>query len=150
MTSKLYETDFYGWTIEQSRLLQLGKFDSLDLENLAEEIASLGKQQRQELRNRLGVLIGHLLKWQYQPTKKTRSWQVTIGLQRREIKELLADNPSLQPYLNTAIQVGFSFGIDLVLIETSIKKKDLPTECVYTVEQILDNNFPDGLETEFD
>ena len=150
MTSKLYETDFHGWTIEQSRLLQLGKFDSLDLENLAEEIASLGKQQRQELRNRLGVLIGHLLKWQYQPTKKTRSWQVTIGLQRREIKELLADNPSLQPYLNTAIQVGFSFGIDLVLIETSIKKKDLPTECVYTVEQILDNNFPDGLETEFD
>jgi len=150
MTSKLYETDFYGWTIEQSRLLQLGKFDGLDLENLAEEIASLGKQQRQELRNRLGVLIGHLLKWQYQPTKKTRSWQVTIGLQRREIKELLADNPSLQPYLNTAIQVGFSFGIDLVLIETSIKKKDLPTECVYTVEQILDNNFPDGLETEFD
>jgi len=150
MTSKLYETDFYGWTIEQSRLLQLGKFDGLDLENLAEEIASLGKQQRQELRNRLGVLIGHLLKWQYQPTKKTRSWQVTIGLQRREIKELLADNPSLQPYLNTAIQVGFSFGIDLVLIETPIKKKDLPTECVYTVEQILDNNFPDGLETEFD
>jgi len=150
MTSKLYETDFYGWTIEQSRLLQLGKFDSLDLENLAEEIASLGKQQRQELRNRLGVLIGHLLKWQYQPTKKTRSWQVTIGLQRREIKELLADNPSLQPYLNTAIQVGFSFGIDLVLIETPIKKKYLPTECVYTVEQILDNNFPDGLETEFD
>jgi hypothetical protein len=150
MTSKLYETDFYGWTIEQSRLLQLGKFDGLDLENLAEEIASLGKQQRQELRNRLGVLIGHLLKWQYQPTKKTRSWQVTIGLQRREIKELLADNPSLQPYLNTAIQVGFSFGIDLVLIETPIKKKYLPTECVYTVEQILDNNFPDGLETEFD
>jgi hypothetical protein len=56
MTSKLYETDFYGWTIEQSRLLQLGKFDGLDLENLAEEIASLGRQEKQELRNRLGVL----------------------------------------------------------------------------------------------
>jgi hypothetical protein len=150
MVSQLYETDFHGWTIEQSQFLQLGKFDNLDLENLAEEIASLGKQQRQELRNRLGVLIGHLLKWQYQPTKRTRSWQVTISLQRREIRDILADNPSLQPYLDTAIQAGFSLGIDLVLMETPIKKKDLPTECVYTVEQILDNNFPDGIETEFD
>ncbi|NJL88409.1 MAG: DUF29 domain-containing protein [Coleofasciculaceae cyanobacterium SM2_1_6] len=150
MTSQLYETDFYRWTIEQSQFLQLGKFDRLDLSNLAEEIASLGKQQRQELRNRLGVLIGHLLKWQYQPAKRTRSWQVTISLQRREIRDILAENPSLQPYLDTAIQAGFSLGIDLVLIETPIKKKDLPTECIYTVEQILDSNFPDGIETEFD
>ena len=57
MEAKLYETDFYRWTVEQSQLLAIGKFNDLDLENLAEEIASLGKQQQQELRNRLGVLL---------------------------------------------------------------------------------------------
>ena len=75
----LYETDFYRWTVEQSQFLALGKLHGLDLENLAEEIASLGRQERQELENRLGVLIGHLLKWQYQPNKRSRSWQVTIS-----------------------------------------------------------------------
>lgn len=68
-----YEIDFFAWTEQQSKLLRLGKFDDLDLENLADEIESLGKQQRQELRNRLAILIGHLLKWKYQPEKRSRS-----------------------------------------------------------------------------
>ena len=110
----LYETDFYQWTVEQSQLLALGKLQGLDLENLAEEIASLGRQERQELENRLGVLIGHLLKWQYQPNKRSRSWQVTISNQRRAIKKLLTNNPSLKPYLDTAVQDGFLLGLGLV------------------------------------
>ena len=70
MDTGLYETDFYGWTMQQSKLLALGKLDGLDVANLVEEIESLGKQKQQELSNRLGVLIGHLLKWQYQPQKR--------------------------------------------------------------------------------
>lgn len=58
MQSHLYETDFHAWTLEQSKLLKNGDLEQLDIINLAEEIESLGKQQRQELRNRLGVLIG--------------------------------------------------------------------------------------------
>ena len=142
MTSKLYETDFYGWTIEQSRLLQLGKFDGLDLENLAEEIASLGRQEKQELRNRLGVLIGHLLKWQYQPEKRSKSWRVTIKEQRREIRLIMDDNPSLKPYLEEAIFWGYAQGLDLVVKETPLDYPDLPKDCPFTVEQIFDTNFP--------
>ena len=93
MQSNLYETDFYAWTLEQSQLLQEGNFKHLDIANLVEEIESLGKQQRQELRNRLGVLIGYLLKWDYQPGKRSKSWRVTIQIQRREIEDLLEDNP---------------------------------------------------------
>ncbi len=149
MTTNLYETDFYHWTVEQAQFLELGKFDDLDLTNLAEEIASLGKQQQQELRNRLGVLIGHLLKWQYQPEKRTRSWQVTIQLQRAEIQDLLTDNPSLKSYIDMAIQRGFRSGLALVLSETPIKKKDLPAICPYSFGQILDPSFPDHIEMEF-
>ncbi len=82
METNLYETDFYSWTVEQSKRLRLGKFDGLDLDNLAEEIESLGKQQRDELENRLGVLIGHLLKWDSQPELRGKSWRLIIKEQR--------------------------------------------------------------------
>lgn len=76
---------FCAWTQRQAELLCSGQFSELDIENLVEEIESLGKQQRQELRNRLGVLLGHLLKCCYQPEAQSKSWAVTIREQRREI-----------------------------------------------------------------
>ena len=85
-TSDLYETDFYTWTVEQAQFLRDGAWDSLDIQNLAEEIETLGKQDRRELRNGLRVLIGHLLKWEYQPGKRSRSWSNTIYEQRYQIK----------------------------------------------------------------
>jgi Domain of unknown function DUF29 len=73
MTVNLYSTDFYAWTQEQATLLRQGKLDTIDVMNLIEEIESLGKQQQQEFKNRLGVLIGHLLKWNYQPNQRSKS-----------------------------------------------------------------------------
>ena len=95
------------------------------------------------------MLIGHLLKWQYQPQKRSRSWQVTIQLQRAEILDLLADNPSLKSYLDKALSKGFRLGLALVLSETPIKKNLLPNECPYNLEQLLDLSFPDDIDVEF-
>ena len=81
----LYETDFYSWTQEQAKFLRDGVWNSLDIPNLVEEIESLGRQDRRELRNRLRVLIGHLLKWEYQSGKRSRSWLNTIQEQRYQI-----------------------------------------------------------------
>ena len=100
----LYESDFYAWTQEQAEFLRDGKWSQLDLVNLIEEIESLGKQQRSELRNRLSILIGHLLKWEYQSNRRSRSWLNTIRVQRRDTQELLKENPSLKPYLQEALQ----------------------------------------------
>ncbi len=69
----LYETDFYAWTEEQVNLLKNQQWEQVDATNLIEEIESLGRKQRQELRNRLGVLLGHLLKWQFQSEKRNSS-----------------------------------------------------------------------------
>jgi len=145
MPSNLYETDFYGWTLEQSKLLREGDFKHLDIPNLAEEIESLGKQQRQELRNRLSILIGHLLKWDYQPDKRSKSWRVTIQIQRREIENLLEDNPSLKSYLSEAIPKGYQAGVDLVRLETPLDYEDLPKTCPYTSGQLFDSDFPTDL-----
>lgn len=142
MPSNLYETDFYAWTLEQSKLLKNGDFKDLDIINLVEEIESLGKQQRQELRNRLAVLIEHLLKWDYQPKKRSKSWRVTIREQRREIIRLLDENPSLKPYLGEAIIYAHESGLDLVVRETPLDYPDLPQDPIYTIEQLLNPDFP--------
>ena len=136
-----YEQDFYAWTQQQAQLLRLGKLEELDLENLAEEIESLGKQQKQELRNRFGILIGHLLKWEYQPQLRGKSWSITIDLQREEILELVNENPSLKPYLEEAIAKAYKQAIALVVKETPLDKHDLPSQCPYSFAQVLDQDF---------
>ena len=72
-TTNLYETDFYSWTQEQVSLLKTQQWKELDTLNLIKEIEALGRKERQELRNRLGVLLRHLLKWQFQPNKRKDS-----------------------------------------------------------------------------
>ena len=145
MTS--YNTDFYAWTKEQAQSLKAGQWAQLDIENLVEEIESLGRQERQQLINRLGVLLGHLLKWQYQPNYRSHSWQATIREQRRRLLRLLEANPSLQPYLPEALQAGYEDGVDLAIQETNLPEETFPGTCPYTLDQALDADFlPDAQE----
>jgi hypothetical protein len=137
----LYESDFYAWTQEQVSLLRQGAWDHLDISNLIEEVDSLGKQQRQELRNRLGVLLGHLLKWQFQSTARSKSWQATLREQRRRVIDLIAENPSLKPYLPEAIAKAYEDGLDLVVQETPLDYADLPEQCPYEMDSIFDFTF---------
>lgn len=137
----LYETDFYAWTQAQVKLLQAGLWQQLDLPNLAEEIACLGKQQRQELVNCLGVLLGHLLKWEFQPEARSKSWFATLREQRRRIARLLQQNPSLKLYQSEAMREAYPDGIDLVVQETPLRYRELPQACPYSLEQVLDSKF---------
>lgn len=150
----LYETDFYAWTQEQAISLRNREWSEIDLSNLIEEIESLGRQQRQELRNRLSVLIGHLLKWQFQPQYRSRSWLATLPIQRLDIAELLEDNPSLKPDLEAALCKAYLKGVELALGETDLPRRIFPTQCPYSLAEILENRFypgePDELLQEMD
>jgi hypothetical protein len=148
--SSLYETDFYAWTQEQASLLRKHQWSQLDLLNLIEEIESLGKQQRQELRNRLSVLIGHLLKWEYQPQHRSRSWLATIRVQRLDVSELLEENPSLKSYLEEALQKAYAKGVLLAVRETDLPSGTFPVECPYSLTEILDNSFFPGESSELE
>ena len=143
--TNLYDLDFYAWTQAQSELLRLGNWKALDIENLAEEIASLGKQQKQELRNRLGVLIGHLLKWDYQPKLRGKSWKATIREQRKQIQLHIKENPSLKSYLDQAIIEAYELSLALVVRETRLDYSDLPVDCPYIIDQIFDPYFPNTM-----
>ncbi|MDG2989636.1 DUF29 domain-containing protein [Candidatus Synechococcus calcipolaris G9] len=137
-TRSLYDRDFYAWTQAQTEALRSGKLDQLDIVNLSEEIEFLGKQQRQELRNRLGVLLGHLLKWHFQPRFRSKSWIYTIREQRREICRHLKENPSLKPYLREAIALGYENGLDMVGRETPLDPDQLPQSCPFSEFQIFE------------
>lgn len=138
----LYETDFYGWTLKQAQRLRSGDFEDLDVANLVEEIEALGRQERRELENRLGILIGHLLKWVYEPAQRSKSWQATIREQRRAIHKLISQSPSLQPHLHALVEETHQAGLDLVVRETGLNYENLPGECPFSVEQVLDTDFP--------
>ena len=140
----LYDTDFYAWIQQQAKLLKHQEWEQLDLPNLIEEIESLGKQQRAELRNRLSVLIGHLLKWEYQVAKRSRSWLNTIRIQRIDLLQLLKDNPSLKPYLQEAIETIYPKGLALAAGETNLPLKIFPQSCPYTLAEILSDRFYPG------
>jgi predicted nucleic acid-binding Zn-ribbon protein len=144
ISQNLYEMDFYAWTQQQADLLKNQQWQNLDLSNLIEEIASLGRKEQQELRNRLSILIAHLLKWEYQTEKRSRSWLATIRIQRREITKLLNENPSLKSYLETALLEAFENGRDLASGETNLALSNFPELCLYSWEEILSNSFYPG------
>jgi Domain of unknown function DUF29 len=137
----LYDADFYAWTQEQAKLLRHKQWDQLDLENIIEEIESLGRQERSELRNRLTVLLGHLLKWQFQPNMRSKSWRLTIREQRLQIFEHIQENPSLKPYIPEAMQKAYRGGVILAAKETSLETENFPEICPYGFEEAIDDQF---------
>ena len=140
----LYDKDFYAWTQEQASLLHSRQWSQLDLLNLVEEIEFLGRQERRELINRLSVLIGHLLKWQYQSQRRTRSWVATIAIQRLEIMKLIEESPSLKPDLEAALQQAHLKAINLAIQDTNLPNRTFPVVCPYALAEILDDRFHPG------
>ncbi len=143
-----YEKDFYGWTIASANLLRNRKFDELDINNLVEEIESMGRSEKRGLVSHLAVLIAHLLKWQYQPGFRTRSdgtinrsWQLTIKNQRSDVRELLDENPSLEPKILELIKRSYSKALIKVEEETGLHIESFPPECPYTPEECLNDEF---------
>jgi len=143
-----YETDFYGWTLEQAKLLQAGDFDQLDREHLVEELQIMSARERRELLSRLRVLMMHLLKWQHQPHYiGRRSWEKTIKTQRKEIAFHMEDNPGLKPELEKIIGRAYDLALDDVEGETGLPRKVFPAECPWTYGQMLDAEFwPEAME----
>jgi len=125
----LYETDFYGWTQAQARLIRSGQVSGLDMDNLLEEIEAMGRSEKRSLRSRIAVLLMHLMKWQYQPKKRGKSWQSTIKIQRFAIGKLLQENPGLKPVLDEIIADAWQYALIDAQAETGLEKIIFPEQC---------------------
>ena len=143
--TSLYEADFYAWTQRQVELLRLEEFSEVDWHHLIEEIETLGRSEKHEIKNRLVLLIMHLLKWQYQSTRRPRSWRMTIATQRVDLADLLADNPSLRMQLAEFVAAAYPSAVKKAVIETGLSKTVFPVACPYTAAQIMNEEFwPDS------
>jgi hypothetical protein len=130
---RLYEQDFIAWCEATVTQLKAGQLDHLDIENLIEEIESLGKRDRRELKNRLMVLLAHLLKRLYVNTPENfNGWELTIAEQRKQIQTLLKDSPSLKPYLAEIMSEVYLDSLDLVSIE--YKQVIFPKTCPFAAD----------------
>lgn len=137
----LHEADFYSWTQQQAALLRAGNVTELDVANLIEEIEDMGRSEKRELASRLVVLLAHLLKWQYQPTHRSKSWRNTIKWQRWELTLCLKENPGLQPTRHMAITNAYKSALWQAANETGLDESAFPTTCLWGFEQIMDNAF---------
>ena len=134
--SSLYEQDYAHWAEIMAEKLQQKHFQELDIENLVEEIKDLSKRERDKLLSSIRLILHHLLKWDYQPQKRSRSWQITIQRERNNIELYLEDSPSLKKYLcdewlkkmypNASLDATQETGLDF------------PKDCPYQVQQVLE------------
>lgn len=142
---RLYDQDFYAWANEQAALLRAGNLGEADIEHIAEAIESLGKTEKRELVSRLRVLMLHLLKWRFQPGRRTPSWEASIKIQRLDLLEHLQDNPSLRPAIATLVEQAFKGAVLEAIAETGFPDKTFPRECPWTFDEMMAEDFwPEG------
>jgi hypothetical protein len=140
----LYDRDFYAWAHEQAALLRAGQLSDADIAHIAEEIESMGRSEKRELVNRLALLLMHLLKWQFQPERRGKSWRATVEEQRRQAVRHLRDNPSLKSSFPEVLADAYGDAILAAVRETDLDKEVFPTVCPWTFGQIMDDGFWPG------
>lgn len=138
-----YQSDFYQWTQQQADLLRQGALSALDVDNLIEEIESMGKRDRRAIGSYLRNVIMHLLKWRYQPDRRGTSWQGSINAGRDEIDVLLNESPSLNPQLSTLIIDEYRRARKQASLETGLPLTTFPDQCPFTIEQITGDWWPE-------
>jgi hypothetical protein len=136
-----YERDFYSWLMEQARHVRDARWNAVDRENLAEEIESLGREQFNKLESALRVLMLHMLKWDHQPERRSRSWILSIKTQRAELDDVLADNPGLKARIGEAITRGYRKARIEAAQETGLDEDVFPETSRYSFEDMTAREF---------
>jgi hypothetical protein len=134
----LYEQDYGLWAEKMACLLEQGKFSELDIENLVDEVRDLSKRERDKLISSMRLILHHLLKWDFQPQKRSRSWQNTIQRERNNIGSYLEDSPSLKCYLcDEWLQKSY---VNASLDASSETGLDFPKDCPYGIADVLERS----------
>ena len=136
-----YDRDIYSWSLEQARLVREGRWDAVDRENVAEEIESLGRTEFNRLESALRVLLMHMLKWDHQPNRRSRSWALTIEEQRLEIEDVLGDNPGLRPRVGEAVTRAYRRARLEAARETGLEEGTFAIACPYSWDDVTARRF---------
>jgi Domain of unknown function DUF29 len=139
--SSLYEEDFFLWLETTAQLLKEGKLNELDIANLLEEIEGMARNEKRSISSNLEVLLMHLLKYEYQPEKRTNSWRLTIYEHRDRIIQSLEESPSLKKIFKEKFLLCYQKARKKASIETGLEIGTFPENCSFELESILDTNY---------
>jgi hypothetical protein len=137
----LYRRDLYTWASKQAEALRAGELDRLDLTNLAEEIEDLGSEQLHKLTSAYRIILLHMLKWDHQPERRSRSWVTSIRSQRVEASDVLEDNQGLKSRRGDALARAYRRARIEAGGETGLGEGAFPGECPYSLEEIMTREF---------
>ena len=140
-----YDHDFVLWLDTQAELLRQGRVHELDLENLAEEVEDIGRSQRRAVESELSVILIHLLKYQFQPSRRSRSWLDTLLEHRGRLAKDFSASRSLELYAEAELADLYRLARKRAAVQTRLPSEAFPETCPYTLEQTLNENFlPEG------
>lgn len=141
LQTSLYEQDYYLWLTNTAKILKSKDLSALDLPNLIEEIQDMGRSEKNALESNLCIIIMHLLKYKYQPEKKTNSWRYTIREHRRRVRKALRNSPSLKLYLNQIFPECYEDARKLAADETGLPLNTFPNKAMFTPEETLEPEY---------
>jgi hypothetical protein len=139
--SSLYQKDFYQWLQNTGNLIKSSQFNQIDYENLLEEIEAMGRNEKHKLESNLIVILMHLLKYKYQPEKRSKSWLSSIFEHRRRLIRQLEDSPSLKGYYLKILQSSYQYARKQASIETGLSLRTFPETNPFTPENTLDFDY---------
>jgi hypothetical protein len=132
------EDDFYAWCYEQAQLLRMSRFAEADLPNIIEELEGMAQNHRSALKSSYRLVIVHLLKWQYQPTRRARSWERTVIRERNNIADREEDSETLRKDAGNLVAEVYRRAAHQAARETTLPVSIFPADCPYTIDQLRD------------
>ena len=147
------EEDFHAWCLDQAQTLQriAPNVPSLDCIEIAEELEGMARSEQHAVQSYLEVLLIHLLKWRYEPSRRSRSWRASIRIARSNIRNSLVDSPSLRPKIPTLLNRAYdnarhAAGAEMELDEREWQQTSSPS-CPWDFEQLMSDFWPEAPET---
>ena len=140
-TANLYDRDYYLWLSHTAQLIKEGKFSQLDAANLIEEIEDMGRSEKRAIRSNLVVVLLHLLKYKYQPEKRSNSWKSSIREHRRRLRDDFQVSPSLKRYFEEVFDKCYQDAREQAADETGLPLDTLPTDSPFAPTEVLNPDY---------
>ena len=140
--AELYLADETAWLDAMAELIGAGEHSELDYANLREYLRDMANRDRREVMSRLKQLLLHILKWEHQPGKRTRSWSTSILDQQQDLAADL-ESGVLRNHAEAAIEQAYVGAVRLASNETELPSKAFPSECPYSLDELLAYEAPE-------
>lgn len=140
-TVNLYNEDYYLWLSHTAQLISEGKFAEVDVANLIEEIEDMGRSEKRRIESNLVIVLLHLLKYKYQPDKRTNSWKSSIREHRRRLRKAFADSLSLKRHFEEVFAECYQDGRELAADETGLPLDTFALKSPFTPAEVLNSDY---------